>query len=266
MIGAPAAADAVARARRLPSLAVGLHVVLTDGVSVLDPVDLPHLVDSERRFRGRMETVSFRLAWDSRRRRELEREIEAQFAAFRATGLPLDHVDSHKHFHTHPLVFEKLALVGKRYGLQSLRVPYEPAAVGTAVAGTRGALPSLSSLAMAWPLRRMRRRCRELGFFTNDALLGLRASGTMDSERVLRALRSLLNGVVELYLHPATVSGARVSASAAAARHAAEYRALLDPAVKRAVHDLGWTLSTYGASAKENARAFSASDNRASSI
>src|SRR5262245_26273664 len=35
MVGAPAAADAIDRARRLPSLRVGLHVVLADGPAVL---------------------------------------------------------------------------------------------------------------------------------------------------------------------------------------------------------------------------------------
>ncbi len=246
MIGAPAAADALARARRLPRLAVGLHVALTDGLSVLGRDAIPHLVDADRRFRGSMEAVSFRLACDRRLRREMRREIDAQFEAFRASGLRLDHADTHKHFHTHPLVFEDLVAIGKRYGLRSLRLPYEPSGVGRAIAGARGHLPSPSSLAMALPVRRMRRRCRELGLLTNDCVLGLRASGSMDTEHVLRALRSPVRGVVELYLHPATVSGAAVSARAASARHAAEYRALLDPAVKRAAHDLGWTLSTYG--------------------
>ena len=36
--------------------------------------------------------------------RQLAAEIEAQFAAFAATGLALDHVNSHKHFHLHPTI------------------------------------------------------------------------------------------------------------------------------------------------------------------
>ena len=37
-------------------------------------------------------------------KRQLAAEIEAQFTVFAATGLPLDHVDAHKHFHLHPTV------------------------------------------------------------------------------------------------------------------------------------------------------------------
>ena len=35
MVGAPAANDAIARARRMPILRVGLHIVLADGPAVL---------------------------------------------------------------------------------------------------------------------------------------------------------------------------------------------------------------------------------------
>ena len=37
-------------------------------------------------------------------RAQLAAEIEAQFAAFEATGLKLDHVNAHKHFHLHPTI------------------------------------------------------------------------------------------------------------------------------------------------------------------
>src|SRR6266581_9597373 len=50
MVGAPAAADAVARARRLPGLRVGLHLVLIDGSPVLPPGDIPALVGADGRF------------------------------------------------------------------------------------------------------------------------------------------------------------------------------------------------------------------------
>src|ERR1700728_4968394 len=47
MVGAAAVADAVARARRLPNLRVGLHVVLTDGRPVSPRADVPGLLDDK---------------------------------------------------------------------------------------------------------------------------------------------------------------------------------------------------------------------------
>ncbi|MEX2036295.1 MAG: ChbG/HpnK family deacetylase, partial [Xanthobacteraceae bacterium] len=44
MVSGPAAADAVERARRLPGLRVGLHLVLVEGSPTLPPERLPDLV------------------------------------------------------------------------------------------------------------------------------------------------------------------------------------------------------------------------------
>ena len=45
MVAAPAAADAIRRARKLPQLRVGLHLVLTDGCAMLAPDLIPALAD-----------------------------------------------------------------------------------------------------------------------------------------------------------------------------------------------------------------------------
>ena len=62
-------------------------------------------------------------------RRQIAAEIEAQFEAYRATGLALDHVNAHKHFHLHPTIADQMIAIGRRYGLRGLRVPIEPAGV-----------------------------------------------------------------------------------------------------------------------------------------
>jgi chitin disaccharide deacetylase len=50
MVGAPAAADAVQRARRLPRLRVGLHVVVARGQAVLLNHEIPALTEADGRF------------------------------------------------------------------------------------------------------------------------------------------------------------------------------------------------------------------------
>ena len=41
MVSAPAAAEAIARAKRLPTLSVGLHLVLVEGRPTLPPEQVP---------------------------------------------------------------------------------------------------------------------------------------------------------------------------------------------------------------------------------
>src|SRR5262249_9074297 len=97
MVAASAAADAVARGRRLPWLRVGLHLVLVEGRPVLPPAQVPDLVDASGHFRTDLARLGCDIFLRPSVRRQLAAEIEAQFAAYRATGLALDHADAHQH-------------------------------------------------------------------------------------------------------------------------------------------------------------------------
>ena len=126
MVAGDAAADAVARARTMPSLGVGLHLVLVEGRPVLPPAQIPALVDATGRFRRDMARYALRMFADPAARRQLAAEVDAQFAAFAATGLPLDHVNAHKHFHLHPTIASTVLAVG-----QAVRHDRDPRAAGT---------------------------------------------------------------------------------------------------------------------------------------
>ena len=128
MAAEPAAADAVARARHMPGLRVGLHLVLVEGRPVLPPERVPDLVDAQGFFRQNMVRAGVDFFFRPKVRRQLEAEIEAQFDAFAATGLPLDHVNAHKHFHLHPTIAGLMLRIGKRHGAKAMRVPLEPTA------------------------------------------------------------------------------------------------------------------------------------------
>ena len=129
MVAAAAAKDAVERARRLPRLCIGLHLVLVDGTPALPPEKVPDLVDANGRMRLDLPRLGLEICTRPSVRAQVGSEIEAQFRAYAATGLVLDHVNAHKHFHLHPAVANEVIAIGARYGMRGLRVPYEPAAV-----------------------------------------------------------------------------------------------------------------------------------------
>ena len=237
MVGAPAAADAVRRARGLPGLAVGLHLVLADGWSVLPAESIPALVDARGRFGNSMVRDGVRFFALPAVRRQLESEIRAQFQAFADTGLPLDHVNAHKHFHLHPTLLEMLLRIGGEFGISAVRLPREPAwaarRAGGALAGS-----TVAGLLSPW-LAIMRRRLRAAGIAHNDHVFGMADSGAMDEARLLEILGRLPEGVTEIYLHPAVESGAAIAASMSGYRHAQELAALLSPRVRAAVGACG---------------------------
>jgi hopanoid biosynthesis associated protein HpnK len=122
MVAAPAAAEAVALARERPGLAVGLHVVVLGGQAVLPSAAIPHLVNAEGRFPRAAFATGVRYFFSSAARRELAREMRAQFEAFGETGLLLSHVDGHHHMHLHPTVFALLLPLAREYGARGIRV------------------------------------------------------------------------------------------------------------------------------------------------
>jgi len=237
MVGAPGAADAVRRARELPDLSVGLHLVLADGWSVLPRREIPSLVDADGRFGNHMVLDGVRFFALPAVRRQLEAEIRAQFRAFAATGLPLDHANAHKHFHLHPTLLEMLVRIGGEFGLRAVRLPREPAwaarRAGGALAG-----PAVAGLLAPW-LAVMRRRLRAARIAHNDTVFGISDSGSMDEPRLLEILGRLPDGITELYLHPAVESGAAISPAMRDYRHADELAALTSPRVRAAIAACG---------------------------
>ena len=200
MVAAPAAVHAVACARRLPRLGVGLHLVLVEGAPALPPCRVDHLVDERGRFRSDLVRLGIAIAASRTARRQLREEIGAQFAAFAATGLPLDHVNAHRHFHLHPVVASLILEVGAAYGLRAIRAPVEPVALLAAIEPVKRG-PSLL-VAAAWA-RRMARRCRSAGMLIPDQVFGLAWSGAMIQTRLAGIIDRLPPGLSEIYLHPA---------------------------------------------------------------
>jgi len=244
MVGAPAAADAVARARRLPRLKVGLHLTLVDGRPVLPPEEVPALLRAGGAFDDDMRRAGFRFFFSCAARRQLAAEIRAQFVAFRATGLALDHVNAHKHFHIHPTVAGLLLAIGRDFGVKAIRVPAEPMGPlrrAAAAEGTRVAPP----LYAPW-IALLRHRLRRAGVAVNDHLLGLAWSGHMTEARVLRLLEALPPGTTELYCHPATAQTPALARTMPDYRPAEELAALLSPRVRRLIEGAGIALVSYG--------------------
>lgn len=227
MVAGDAADDAVARARAMPTLGVGLHVVLVEGRPMLPPEKLPALVDGSGNFRTDMARAGVTIFASPAARRQLQAEVEAQFAAFAATGLPLDHVNAHKHYHLHPTIAGTILKVGRQYGMKAVRAPIEPAAPLRAADGTDPG----TRIETIWA-RLVRRRMRRAGMTVPDQVFGLAWSGAITVDRVRGLIDHLPPGLTELYTHPAT---GPYPGSAPGYDYPGELAALIDPLAQAAI-------------------------------
>lgn len=239
-MGGAAVEDAIARARRLPSLRVGLHLVLVDGRPLLPPTAIADLVDADGYLHRNLAAAGREIFFRPAARRQLAAEIEAQFAAFEATGLPLDHVNAHHHFHIHPAVARPLIAIGKRYGMRAVRVPVEPTSILNRIEPYGN--HRRNWVADPWA-RLLGVRLRRCGLTTPAQVFGLAWSGTMTESRIAGVLRHLPEGLTEMYLHPATTDD--FSGAASAGGHPVELAALIAAATNDRLRAIGVHIGGY---------------------
>jgi len=202
MVGAKASADAMERARRLPTLRVGLHIVLVEGSPVLPTQEVPDLVDERGWFSSHLIRAGINFFFRPKVRRQLEAEIRAQFQAFQGTGLPMDHVNTHHHIHLHPTVSGILLKVGKEYGLRAIRLPYEPL-IPSWRASRKAFFQRLTTWLFLLPwITFLRKRLKHENVHSNQFLFGMNDSSRMDLDLFLCFLQHLPQGVTEIYFHP----------------------------------------------------------------
>jgi hopanoid biosynthesis associated protein HpnK len=233
MVGAKETGDAIDRARRIPSLRVGLHLVLVAGSPVLPAHTLPDLVDGRGEFSSHLVRAGINFFFGPGARRQLEQEIRAQFQAFQDTGLLLDHVNCHHHMHLHPTLGELILRVGREYGLKAMRFPYEPLLPSWRASRKNFDQKLLSWLALSPWLVHLKNLLRHAQVRSNHFLFGLNDSGNMNLDLVLRFLRHLPTGVTEIYFHPVSRAGSDLGRTAGAGEE--DLSALTSPDLRKAL-------------------------------
>lgn len=233
MVNEAARDEAVALARENPRLGVGLHLALVCGRSALSCERIPGLVDARGEFSADPVRTGLNYFFQRGLRTQIEDELAAQFARFRATGLQMDHVNGHLHMHLHPVVFDILLHRAVDWGLARIRLTRDEFWLNARLARGRW----LSRLAHAVIYRtlsgRSRRRLMRRGIRFTPRVFGLLQNARVDESFVLGLLARLPAGDSELYSHP----------SLDEFRH--EFEALISPEVRQCVAEHGIELIRY---------------------
>ena len=233
MVNEPAFEEAVALAREHPTLGVGLHLTLLCGHSALPPDAIPGLVNARGEFSNHPPNTGFRYFFLRSLREPLRREIHAQFQKFRATRLPLDHVNGHLHLHLHPTVFRILMSDAAQLGIKRLRLTFDPFRINLRVASGHLLYRVLHAAIYHTLSARARPALAQRGIRHTDAVFGLLQNARVDEPFVTRLLPQLPAGDSELYSHPSLNEFEN------------EFEALVSPRVRKQVNQLGIKLIRY---------------------
>ncbi|HZS07574.1 MAG TPA: ChbG/HpnK family deacetylase [Blastocatellia bacterium] len=246
MANMPGFDEAVRLARGNPSLGVGLHFNITQGRPVAPAAQVRSLTDGRGEFPGTSTAVAKRLVTGGLRRAEIVIELRAQIEKALNAGLRLSHVDSHKHTHALPQVFDAIIRTIPDYGIGAVRLQRERWRPGGMLTSPKVVKQGAVALALSQLCRADLVKMRRAGLRTTDAFFGITQTGFWTKQWLARLIENLPEGASELMCHPGYVNeemrraGTRLTAS-----REQELRLLTDPEIVALVRNRGVKLVNY---------------------
>ena len=203
MANGPTFSEAIEIAQATPSLAVGCHVTLVDGIPVLKPTQVPSLLSgNSARFRTAFGSFALASALGKLSADEIEAESTAQIRKLQSAGVPISHFDTHKHVHLFPKVLAPILRAAKACGVPAVRNPFGPVRIlhlrAQPASWKRWTQVSiLNSLS-----GKFRRAVAKSGLRTTDGTIGVVGTGSMTAELFQLLLKTIPEGTWEFVCHP----------------------------------------------------------------
>ena len=193
--------EAVALAKEVPTLGIGIHTALVGGLHpVCAPEEVPSLLVNGR-FPETYTTFMKRVAEGLVNFNEVHRELEAQCKRIVDTGLTITHIDGHQHLHVLPQVAPMIAELAAKYGVSRVRVPSEQRLF---MNGIKDWGRYAGKLALTEMAERARCTFNRFGLRSTVYFWGMMAGGQLNEERLVTIIDKVtsLPGTHEIMTHP----------------------------------------------------------------
>ena len=126
MVNQKYAAQAVNMAQNMPNLEMGLHLNLTNEKPAANPAEIPLLVGADGKLKnGFVNLLLLSVLKPKQFRTQVAKEVWAQTQKYLAFGLPLKHIDGHRHVHLIPAVFKVVKKIAEAHNGARIRVMNE---------------------------------------------------------------------------------------------------------------------------------------------
>jgi predicted glycoside hydrolase/deacetylase ChbG (UPF0249 family) len=204
MANGPAFDDAVAIARAHPTLGIGCHIVLTDGVPLAPPDQIPSLLTSDgKNFRASLADFIHALLRGAIKSEEIALEASLQIEKLRQAGIQVTHLDTHKHTHIFPQVARPLIALAARNCIPAIRNPFEPVWEQALHLGSLPRRLAVRAMALFEPQFKALLTATGARVTTTDGTLAISATGDLTQTTLSEILAALPpTGTYELCCHP----------------------------------------------------------------
>jgi len=201
MATAPKFEHAVELARQRPSLAVGVHLVLTEQRPLTGAAAAASLVRPDGTFEPHLKQLLKKRLRGLVAMSEVRSELDAQIRRVRSAGIAINHLDGHQHVHVLPGISRVVAELAAAHGISAVRYPAERVR-GYMLRSVKHAprvmeQAALNMFCASSPLARLRR---------SDEFVGFYFGGRLDEANLETVISGLpTRGTVELMCHPGDV-------------------------------------------------------------
>ncbi|HYC50755.1 MAG TPA: ChbG/HpnK family deacetylase [Gemmatimonadaceae bacterium] len=238
--------DAIRKLRYLRAIgkqiSVGLHFNIVTGQPLSH---CPSLVDERTGDFYPLRTLIFRAVARLINLEDVERELDAQLRMAKVSlakvGMRVTHIDSHRHAHCLPGIFELVTRAAEANGISHVRHPYEANAV---LRRPRAVLASHLLRTILY-----RQRPMDDVSFTG---FGAMASPTFQRD-IAKILKGLPEGTTELMVHPGYDSRELAAVDSYRAAREREVYALISPRLRERIDELGVELTHFGQASSSKA-------------
>jgi chitin disaccharide deacetylase len=196
--------DAVAVAHAHPTLGIGCHIVLTDGVPVSPPASIPSLIGPDgKSFRPTLSSFLSALFLGRIHTEDIVNESHAQIAKLQHAGIRITHIDTHKHTHLFPAIARPLLGVAERANIPAVRNPFEPSWSLDLNHGSTSRRIAIKLIDRLRPCFNAIPQIRDGRIHTTDGTIAISATGQFDGPTLAQLLAALpTQGTYELCCHP----------------------------------------------------------------
>jgi chitin disaccharide deacetylase len=244
MTNMPCAREAVVLAKSLPSLGVGIHLNLTDGLPLAKDNCVGPLCNTGGEFAFNPYQLSWRSALSAKIREAIKAELQAQIQWTLDQGIKPTHLDSHKHIHCFPVLFKIVCELADRFGIPAIRWPREKQVFhrdNWPRPDNKGVFRSRIIRCLAQFNAR-----QNSSYFKTTEFLGIAHTGRIDTA-FFNAV-SLYNkaSIVEIMTHPGFKEGLDVTRTRLVEQREMELRALCSEQTKAGFKEAQIQLVHYG--------------------
>lgn len=171
-------------------------------------------------------------------REELYRHFKDQIEAVLEGGLRPSHLDTHKHLHLWPPIFELICRLASEYNIRAIRVPVENPFIPIGPLNIRARLAT-AFLGTFWYLFSSR-DLRRYKLFSPQRFVGITQTGFWTKQRFVSAIKyaAKRGGVTEIMVHPGYVDDVEGSSTRLLESRLMELRILKDNDVRLLIEDL----------------------------